>query len=173
MTESYRRRPETRRDTEMRSAWSRSLIFPKGCRYADGCEQISEMLLEFDAFLAQVPGLEQAGANDLRLVCDELVANVLRHVSVEKDATVEIGLQSRTDRVVLRIRDNGEDFDCFNQPTPYLGSDLDARRVGGLGLYLIKQLFPNGCHKREDGWNVSQVEYCMGEEGRLLMGREN
>ena len=153
--------------------WSRTLRFPRGCDFEEGCDSVADMLTEFDEYLSLVPGMDGDGAGELRLVCDEIVGNVLRHVSPSEDANVTVELETVADSVRLRIRDDGGDFDPFNQPQPYVGEDLEKRRVGGLGLYLIKRLFPFGTRRREGGWNVLEVEYCMGKDGKKAMGRES
>lgn len=146
--------------------WRRSIVFPHGGAYEEGAGALSLLLEEQDAFVATVKGLDRACADDLRLVCDELVANVLRHASKAGDATVEVEMRVDARAVRLSVRDNGPAFDSFNQPEPYVGPDVEKRRVGGLGLYLVKKLFPQARQVREGGWNVAEVECPLKREMR-------
>lgn len=139
--------------------WRRSFGFARGSDYEEGCVMLLTVFAELDAFLSTVPNLDRKGAGDLRLVCDELAANVLRHGCSRQDVAIEVEVHADKDRVRLRFRDDGPAFDLYAQADPYIGPDVEKRRVGGLGLYLIRQLFPSGRHDREDGWNVCEVEY--------------
>lgn len=143
-------------------AWGYTLFFPKGCEYETACKDVAVMLKALDAYLSSLSGLGREGVDALRLVCDEIVANVLRHAAPLEDATVYVEARPEKDRVVLCIRDNGADFDPFAQPQPYVGDDLERRRVGGLGLHLVKQIFPKWNRRREDGWNISEIERRFG-----------
>lgn len=149
-------------DSARSRRWRRSIVFPRGCEYEEGGRHLSRLLEELDAFAETVKGLDRKCAGDLRLVCDELAANVLRHASKAGDATVEIEMWVEAATVHLLIRDNGPAFDSFNQPDPYLGPDVEKRRVGGLGLYLVKKLFPRARQVREGAWNVAEVECLLG-----------
>ncbi len=153
-------------------SWRRTLVFDRGCGLENGAAALSAALADFDRFAASVDGLGAAGAHDLRLACDELAANVLRHVSATRDAVVNIELDVEADSARLRVRDNGPAFDPFSQADPHLGGDVRGRRVGGVGLYLVRTLFPRGRCIREDGWNVSEVRRRLGNGGVAGMGAE-
>lgn len=151
--------------------WKAELTFARGCDLDEGFRRISGMLGDMDAFLATIPGLDQAGMADLRLVCDEIGSNVVRHSSPVKNTRLEVGLKADGDVVRMRITDDGREFNPFNEPVPYLGADLDKRGIGGLGLHLIKQLFPLANYQRCDGCNIAEIEYHMGDDGRERMRR--
>lgn len=151
--------------------WKVELHFARGCDLEEGFQRISVLLEKMDAFLATVSGLGPEGAADLRLVCDEIGSNIVRHSSPKKDTRLEVDLAVDDAVVRMRITDDGGKFNPFNQPLPYLGGDLDKRRVGGLGLHLIKQLFPLANYRRNNGCNVSEIEYHMGDDGKERMRR--
>ena len=158
-------------ESQDNKTWKVELHFARGCDLEEGFQRISTLLEKMDAFLATVSGLGSEGAADLRLVCDEIGSNIVRHSSPKKDTRLEVDLAVDEAVVCMRITDNGEKFNPFNQPLPYLGGDLDKRRVGGLGLHLIKQLFPLANYCRRDGCNIAEVEYHMGDDGMERMRR--
>jgi len=41
---------------------------------------------------------------------------------------------------VVTIKDEGKPFDLSSVPPPDLDTDLDKRRIGGLGIYLMRKL---------------------------------
>ena len=153
--------------------WKAALRFEQGCDLEEGFNRISALLKEMDSFLATVPGIGAEGMADLRLVCDEIGSNVVRHSSPLMDISLDVELEAYSDHVHMRITDTGNEFNPFNQPLPYLGADLEKRRVGGLGLYLINQLFPLANYRRNCGHNISEVEYHMGFDGKKRMMRRS
>lgn len=151
--------------------WREELFFEKGCDVDDGFRRISGLLADMDEYLDGVPGLDSGGMADLRLVCDEIGSNVVRHSSPVRATRLVVELEAAGDCVRLRIMDNGSEFNPFTQAKPYLGGNLKKRRVGGLGLYFIGNLFPLGKYTRRKDMNVTEVEYCMGEGGKERMRR--
>lgn len=137
--------------------WRRGLAFPKGVGIEAGSRMLSLLLREFDVFMEGIDGIGSAGIHDLRLVVDELAANVLRHASASGDAVLEIEAVRDGEGVLLRVRDNGAAFNPFDQADPYLGRSVRRRAVGGIGLHFIRTLFPEGKYSREGGWNAVEV----------------
>lgn len=158
-------------NTHDNAAWKRELEFSAGGDITEGLRRISAALDDMDDFLSGVPGLDAAGRADLRLVSDEIGSNVVRYGTGTSDVRFSVCIHLRADAVVLRIADNGEEFNPFTVDIPYMGNDLDKRRVGGLGLYLISQLFPLATYERRDGCNISEVVYCLGADGKRRMRR--
>jgi Anti-sigma regulatory factor (Ser/Thr protein kinase) len=152
-------------------SWKADLTFSKGCDLEEGLGRISGLLRKMDVFLSTVAGLGTDGGADLRLVCDEIGSNVVRHSSPSKTTRLEVLIEATDAIIRMRITDDGIAFNPFTQPLPYLGADLDKRRVGGLGLHLIKQLFPLANYQRRDDCNISEVEYHMGDDGKERMRR--
>jgi anti-sigma regulatory factor (Ser/Thr protein kinase) len=90
----------------------------------------------------------------LSLVIEEVVCNVVSH-AFEDDAEHEIELRLAVDGDVLtlEVEDEGRDFDPGSVPAPELGAPLPRRRVGGLGIPLIRRLMDEMRHERRDGRN--------------------
>lgn len=144
-------------------SWTMTLEFQRGCDVNDGLARVALALLELDAHLGGIPGLDERGAADLRLVCDEIGSNVVRHSVPERHTRLELLINAEEAGIVrLRLSDNGREFNSLEQPMPYLGGDLEKRPVGGLGLYFIRTLFPRAGYRRENGCNITEVEYRIG-----------
>ncbi len=57
----------------------------------------------------------------------------------------------RGDALTIILRDHGDSFDPASVPEPDLTCDLEDRRVGGLGVYLIRQLMDEVSYERPSG----------------------
>lgn len=72
---------------------------------------------------------------------DEAVTNVIKHAYGESDeGAFTVHVWREGDRVVISIRHCGTPPDLRQIPPPDLTSDLEHRRIGGLGIYLMQQL---------------------------------
>jgi anti-sigma regulatory factor (Ser/Thr protein kinase) len=97
--------------------------------------------------------------SELRFVFDlaleEVFANLATHGrGPGLPLRVTVRLDVRDDCVVLEIRDDGVPFDPLAAPAPDLRAPLEDRPIGGLGLHLIRESFPDLRYEREGEENV-------------------
>jgi len=59
--------------------------------------------------------------------------------------------------VVMTTRDDGVAFDPL-AAAPDLDAGLDDRKLGGLGIHLIREMTDAQRYRREGGWNVLVVD---------------
>jgi len=104
-------------------------------------------------FLAE-EGVPGRTIHHVRLVVEELVVNVVRYAYGDQ-ATHKIGVDVRTEprRVVVTVEDDGRPFNPNDVPAPQLRESLEARRVGGLGIHLVKKLSRELTYTRENDRN--------------------
>ena len=53
----------------------------------------------------------------------------------------------------MTVIDDGHPFDPLAVPMPSLHADLEHRAVGGLGIFLLRQLADHVAYERRDGTN--------------------
>ena len=92
---------------------------------------------------------------DVNLVLDEIVINVIAH-GYEDDGEHQIHVRLALDGDVLTIQveDDGRAFDLAGQPSPNLDLPIDERRIGGLGIHIVRSLTETIEHRRVDERNV-------------------
>jgi len=94
------------------------------------------------------------------IAAEELVTNIVRYGygAAAEPGRAAVTLKLDGDRLSLQIIDDSHAFDPFATPDP---TDLDApieeRRVGGLGLYLVKTLMDRTSYRRDGGHNVVEI----------------
>jgi len=77
---------------------------------------------------------------DLQLAVEEACANVIEHAYEAKGGTLSIIFATRNLDVVLTVVDQGPPFDPNSITAPDLSAPLEERRIGGLGIHLMKRL---------------------------------
>lgn len=87
----------------------------------------------------------------IRLCVEEVEENILGY-----SGTKWIELATSVDDGVLSIgfRDGGVEFDPLAKPDPDINAPLEQREIGGLGIFLCKQMMTSVDYHFENGCNV-------------------
>ena len=90
----------------------------------------------------------------VHLALEELVLNVMDYGYDDGSQDIEIHLTSDADAITIEIVDSGRPFDPLSDaPQPDLDAPVEERRVGGLGVHLVKTLMDRMDYKRENEQN--------------------
>lgn len=90
--------------------------------------------------------------HDLHVALDEIVNNVVRHAA-PRHPHVDVRLGIDDTNVEVTVEDDGEAFDLHDAPAPDVTLPIEQRRVGGLGIYLVRQLMDDVQYRRSGGLN--------------------
>lgn len=78
---------------------------------------------------------------DLSLALEEILANIIMHGYGDREEhQIVVRLESAADEIQAFVEDDGVAFNPLNAPEPDLTSPLEQRRIGGLGLHLVRNL---------------------------------
>jgi anti-sigma regulatory factor (Ser/Thr protein kinase) len=99
-------------------------------------------------------GLPPAETMTFELALEEIFMNVVMHGSpAGRVPRVEVSLALRDDCLTLTIEDDGPSFDPLSLAAPDVTASLEERRVGGLGVYLVRQMMDEVNYQRLRGRN--------------------
>jgi anti-sigma regulatory factor (Ser/Thr protein kinase) len=99
----------------------------------------------------------------VELVLEEILTNIFLYAYPQQEGHVEVECSSESGRgFCLRATDWGIPFDPLAQEDPDLSTDLAERPVGGLGIFLARQMADELSYNREDGRNVLRVCFLCG-----------
>ena len=96
---------------------------------------------------------------NLNLVLEEAVVNVI-HYAYPKEEHQFIFLSARMndDSIVFVLTDTGMEFDPTTVPDADVTLSADDRQIGGLGIFLIRQIMNEVKYERIEGKNVLTLE---------------
>lgn len=135
-----RRRPEAGVDESHKSVAGEPSQLPRLTRF----------LREFWAAAALPP----EAAHPFEIALEEIFINVATHgAPAGRPAQVDVTLRRDGEELTLLIEDDGPAFDPLQLPTPNIHAPLAERRVGGLGVHLVRQLMDAVSYERGDGRN--------------------
>jgi serine/threonine-protein kinase RsbW len=103
-------------------------------------------------------GLNKTRLGELELALEEILVNILNHANTKNDNNVEIAASVDDDNsFVLQVIDDGMPFDPLAEPDPDLNVDIVDRPIGGLGIFLVKQLMDDVRYRRENEQNILEL----------------
>ena len=90
----------------------------------------------------------------MNLVLEEMTLNVMTHGRSAGASELEVVVVCEADTVTVEIVDDGPRFDPLQDaPVPDPDASLDDRPVGGLGVYLVREMVDEVSYRYEDGRN--------------------
>lgn len=101
-------------------------------------------------------GFTEKRVQEIELAVEEALVNIINYAYPERedgDVEVTCGLDGEG-RYIVEIRDSGVPFDVAAQSDPDLGSNIAERKIGGLGIFLIRKMADEMQYKREGEENV-------------------
>jgi anti-sigma regulatory factor (Ser/Thr protein kinase) len=136
---------------------------PFAVRLSPDPASVPVLLDALEAWLAGI-GLPDETRLDVVLALDEAVANVIEHGYRGAPGEIEVDAALTAGEVELRVVDGAPPFDPLDATPPELTGDLDHRRIGGLGIHLIRTLMDAVEYRREEGRNVLLMRVCLPEQ---------
>lgn len=104
-------------------------------------------------------------ASSIKLAAEEFFVNIYSYAYCDTVGTVEMQCRETTGGapgILLLIKDWGAPFNPFEETTnPDITLDIESRPIGGLGVYLIKQMSQSQCYRRENGANVIEILFTL------------
>jgi serine/threonine-protein kinase RsbW len=98
-------------------------------------------LRDFISDNANNAGLSTDDIDDIILAVDEACTNIIKHAYKSvPDGEIIIEINYNTRKFTIKLIDHGNSFDPESVPVPDLQKYLRQRKVGGLGLYLMRTL---------------------------------
>ena len=121
---------------------------------SDGLEALPTLLDRLESF-GEAAGLPSGRLKHLALSLDEVVTNVLTYGADPSGRAPEVTVHLRhgDGSIEVEVVDATPAFDPLEAGPPDLESDLEDRPVGGLGIFLARQLTDEHSYRREAGCN--------------------
>ena len=91
---------------------------------------------------------------DVQLAVEEAITNVIVHGYKENTGEIWLTFRATLGLVEVQIEDTAPPFNPLSIPEPDLTGDLENRRIGGLGFFLIRQVMDGIVYRYEDGKNI-------------------
>ena len=117
-------------------------------------------LLDFIITEAGKKGFSEDARHRIELVAEEALVNVFVHGYAQSQGQVEVRcLNSDDPALTIEVRDSGVSFNPLSLADPDMQSDLTKRKIGGMGVFLIRKMTDHVSYRREGDSNILTMTF--------------
>ena len=91
---------------------------------------------------------------DIRLMAEELVVNIVDYSGSDY---LDVEIMRSGEQITFRFRDGGVAFNPLEKEPPDITQPWEQRRIGGLGIFMVKKKMDSVEYARTDGQNILTV----------------
>ena len=113
-----------------------------------------ETLIQFVSAYAREKGFAHERITQIELATEEALVNIFKYAYPEDIGEVELTCKMDNDKFIIKIVDAGVPFDIESVPEPDLTADISNRKIGGLGIFVIRKMVDELHYHREDDKNI-------------------
>ncbi|MDD2390052.1 MAG: ATP-binding protein [Desulfobacterales bacterium] len=107
--------------------------------------RLSRALNQFGATLKLPPAI----IFKINLALEELICNIISYGHPEnRFHQIDLSVEFKTNALIIHLNDDGIPFNPLNAPCPDLACGLENRKIGGLGIQLVKSVMDEVCYQR-------------------------
>lgn len=99
-------------------------------------------------------GLPGKKISSLLLAVEEIYVNIANYAYPDEKGKVSICFLMDEKTLMLRIQDEGVPFNPLQTPEPDLTLSLEERKVGGLGIFLVRKFIDEVNYERDGTYNI-------------------
>ena len=111
-------------------------------------------------------GFSEKEIYSIQLAADEASTNIIEHAYAGSgNGKIEIDCKITPDGLEIVMRDTGTSFDPSSVPEPNVKADLAERKIGGLGMYLMRKLMDEVSYQSSPDGNTLTMIKRIGSSG--------
>jgi serine/threonine-protein kinase RsbW len=129
----------------------------------DNLDEIREIVAE----AARQVGFSDKEIYAIQLAADEASSNIIEHAYAGVEGgKLEIDISISDNKLKIIMRDHGKPFDPASVPEPNVKADLSERKIGGLGMYLMRKLMDEVSYESSpETGNILTMIKRLGDSG--------
>lgn len=123
-----------------------------------------EAVQDFVGQTLALAGCPRELETQIQIAVEELFVNIAHYAYAPGTGEVEIGCAlEEAGSVVIRFRDWGVPFDPLAEEDADVSLSAGERKIGGLGICLVKHIMDGAAYLRRDGQNILTVRKNLRE----------
>ena len=96
----------------------------------------------------------------IKIIVDEIFTNISSYAytsDYSNSKNMKLTIDQNPDEILLRFEDSGVPYNPLLSKTPNITLSVEERNIGGLGLFLAKNMSDNIDYKYEHGKNILTI----------------
>ena len=101
---------------------------------------------------------------DLEIAVEEIFLNVASYAYAPEKGQITIEAETDEQGIVLSFMDRGAPFNPLDLSEPDVNASWKDRRIGGLGLFMVRKRMDSMEYERRDGYNVLSIRKSVTDQ---------
>lgn len=118
-------------------------------------ELIDQMINPIISSLEEI-NVDNKKIYQVNLALEEILVNISKYAYSGNEGIVDISFEITSDPKQLKvvIKDKGKDFNPLAKEDPDLDASAEERKIGGLGIYIVKNMVDDIKYQRLNNENI-------------------
>lgn len=100
-------------------------------------------------------------SNKLDMCAEEIFANIAFYAYPDTSGNLESELRKFSDRIVFEFQDDGIEYNPLAKPDPDIDLPPEERPLGGLGIFMVKEMADEIYYRRENNKNILTMVFKL------------
>lgn len=100
--------------------------------------------------------------NEIRIICEEILVNIVSYAYEESkeigNMVVKYEFDRKNKQLLINFIDYGIEFNPLEKENPNISLDVSEREIGGLGIFIVKQMVNEITYARINNMNVLEIK---------------
>ncbi len=101
--------------------------------------------------------LDNSLINKINICSEEIFVNIASYAYPEKEGMVEVSINKAGNEIILKFEDFGISYNPLEKPDPDITLSLEERQLGGLGIFMVKEMAENVIYERKNDKNIITI----------------
>ena len=103
---------------------------------------------------------------EVNVSLEEILANVISYAyEDDKEHAIILRLSFANGEMTAQVKDDGRPFNPLEVAEPDIDQPIEERKVGGLGIYLVRKFMTDLAYERREGKNRLTLKKKIANEG--------
>lgn len=116
--------------------------------------------------LETINQITKKSKNEIRIICEEILINIVNYAYIENKEvgkmTIKYDFDIEKKQLLIDFIDYGIEFNPLEKENPDINADISERKIGGLGIFIVKQMVDDIEYIRINDTNILKVKKKWG-----------
>ena len=94
---------------------------------------------------------------NINIAVEEIFVNIAHYAYPAGEGDAVISLLISPDKLIAEFKDSGVPYDPLSREDPDITLSAEDREIGGLGIYMVKNMMDDVKYRYEDGCNILTI----------------
>ena len=125
-----------------------------------------EQMLSFVEDTLEEAGFPAKAAMQVAVCAEEIFINIAHYAYPDGMGEMTLSVEADDRQASLSFTDRGVPFDPLAKADPDISLSAEERRIGGLGIFMVKQTMDDVSYEYRDGRNIFTMKKQSGSRKR-------